>query len=115
MRCWQGRDVKWKIVCFLEHSQICARSSPLQDVVDTANSNTFSKEGELCLRVLAELDDFVHCSDDIRLAQQLVRDELPDPTATPSVMLPAVTADVLAKLRTSPILYSGGAASTSFT
>ena len=30
-----------------------------QDVVDTANSQTFSKEGELCLRALAELDAFV--------------------------------------------------------
>ena len=46
-----------------------------QDVVDTANSQNFSKEGHLCLRVLAELDAFVHCSDDIRLAQELVSDE----------------------------------------
>ena len=38
-----------------------------------------------------------------------------DPTAAPRVVLPAVTADVLAKLRTSPILHSGGAASRSFT
>ena len=33
--------------------------------VDTANSQTSSKEGELCLRILAELDAFAHCSDDI--------------------------------------------------
>ena len=38
-----------------------------------------------------------------------------DPTATPSVMLPAVTAEVLTRLRTSPIFHSGGAASRSFT
>ena len=37
------------------------------------------------------------------------------PTATPSVTLPAVTADVLAKLLTSPMFHSGGAASRSFT
>ena len=55
--------------------QDCAAVNP-QDVVDTANSQTFSKEGELCLRVLAELDAFVHCSDDIR-PQELVHDELP--------------------------------------
>ena len=50
-----------------------------QDVVDTANSQTFSKQGELCLWVLAELDAFVHCSDNICLAQELIRDELPRP------------------------------------
>ena len=49
-----------------------------QDVVDTAYSQTFSEEGELCLRVLAQLDAFVHGSDDIRL---LVRDELPRPNS----------------------------------
>ena len=34
-----------------------------------------------------------------------------DPTATPSVMPPSVTAEVLATLRTSAILHSGGAGS----
>ena len=38
-----------------------------------------------------------------------------DPTATPSVMLPSVTAEVLAMLRASPMLHSGDAASRSFT
>ena len=38
-----------------------------------------------------------------------------DPTATPSVMLPAVATKVVAKLRTSPTFHSGGAASGSFT
>ena len=52
-----------------------------QDVVETAHSQTFSKEGELCLRVLAELDAFVHCADDISLAQELVRDELLGPNS----------------------------------
>ena len=49
-----------------------------QDVVGTADAQTFS-EGELCLRVPAKLDAFVHGSDDIHLAQELVRDELPRP------------------------------------
>ena len=56
--------------------QDCVAVNP-QDVVDTTDPQTFSKEGELCLWVLAELDAFVHCSDDICLAQELVRDELP--------------------------------------
>ena len=46
-------------------------------VVDTADAQTFSKQGELRLRVLAELDALVHCADDDCLAQDLVRDELP--------------------------------------
>ena len=48
-----------------------------QDVVDAANSHTLSEEGQFRLRVLAELDALMHCSDDIHLAQELVRDELP--------------------------------------
>ena len=42
-------------------------------------SQTLSEEGELRLRVLAELDAFVRCADDVCLAQELVRDELPRP------------------------------------
>ena len=38
-----------------------------------------------------------------------------DPTATPSVMLPPVTAEILAKLLTSPMFHSSGAAPRSFT
>ena len=49
-----------------------------QDVVD---AQTLSKEGELCLRILAELDAFVRCTDDTCLAQELVRDELPRPNS----------------------------------
>ena len=49
-----------------------------QDVVAAANSHTLSEEGKLRLRVLGELDAFVHYSDDICLAQEQVRDELPD-------------------------------------
>ena len=30
MTWWQGSDVKWKVVCFSEHSQLCAWSSPLR-------------------------------------------------------------------------------------
>ena len=62
--------------CPILFLQDCVAVNP-QDAVDTANSQTFSKEGELCPWVLAELDAFVQCSDDICLAQQLVRDELP--------------------------------------
>ena len=50
-----------------------------QDVVVTADAQTFPKEGELCLRILAKLDERVHCADDICLAQELVRDELRRP------------------------------------
>ena len=52
-----------------------------RDVVDTANSQTFSKECELCLWVLAELDAFVRCADDICLAQELIRDGLLRPNS----------------------------------
>ena len=38
-------------------------------------------EGELCLWILAELNALVHCADDICLAQELVRDELPRPNS----------------------------------
>ena len=50
-----------------------------EDVVDTAHARAFSKEGELCLRILAKLDALVRCADDICLAQELLRDELPRP------------------------------------
>ena len=46
-----------------------------QDVVHAATSQTLSEEGEFRLRVLAELDAFEHCSHDICLAQEQVRDE----------------------------------------
>ena len=48
-------------------------------MVDTTDPQTLPEEGELCLRVLAELDAFVHCADDNCLAQELVRDKLPRP------------------------------------
>ena len=60
--------------------QDCVAVNP-PDVVGTANSQTLSEEGELRLRVLAELDAFVHCSDDICLAQELVRDEVQRPNS----------------------------------
>ena len=66
-----------------------------QDVVDTANSQTLSEQGELRLRVLAELDAFMHRSSDVCLAQERWSAmNCRDPTATPSVMLPSVTAEV---------------------
>ena len=72
------------------------------DVVDTPDSEALPKEGELCLSILAKLGAL---TDDFCLAQELV-----DPTATPSVVLPSLTAEVLAKLRTSTTFHSGGAA-----
>ena len=30
MKWWQGRDVKWVVFCFSEHSQLCAWCSPLR-------------------------------------------------------------------------------------
>ena len=56
--------------------QDCVAVNP-QDEVDTAYSQTCSEQGELRLRVLAELNAFAHRSDDFRLAQELVGDELP--------------------------------------
>ena len=47
-----------------------------QNVVVAADSQTFSEEGELCLRVLEELNTFVHHSDDVCLSQELIRDIL---------------------------------------
>ena len=61
-----------------------------QDVVDTADAQTFPKEGELCLRNLAKLDALVHCADDICLAQELVRYELPRPDSDSAERVAAV-------------------------
>ena len=83
-----------------------------QEVVDAADSHTLLEEGKFRLRALAELDAFVHCSNDVCLAQEWVRD---GPTATPGVVLPAVTVETLAVFCTSWILHSGGAVSRSFT
>ena len=47
-----------------------------QDVVDAAHSHTLSEKGKFRLRVLAELDAFVHFSNDVCLAQEVVRDVL---------------------------------------
>ena len=62
--------------CHTLFLQDCVAVNP-QDVVDTADSQTCPKEGELCLRVLAKLDALAHCTDG--LAQNLVCDELPRP------------------------------------
>ena len=40
------------------------------------NSHTLSEEGKYSLRVLTKLDAFIHCSNDVCLAQELVRDVL---------------------------------------
>ena len=79
-----------------------------QDVVDTADAQTLQKEGELSLRILAKLDALVRCADDICLAQELVRGELPTPDSN-SGCDATVIAEVLAVLRTSPILHWGDA------
>ena len=86
-----------------------------QDVVDTTDPRTLSEEGELRLPVLAELDALVRGSDDVCLAQELVRDKLPRPNRNSERDAAVGDCKVLAKLRTSPILHSGGAASRSFT
>ena len=93
--------------------QDCVAVNP-QDVVDTAHSQALS-EGELRLRVLAELDAFVQRSDGVCLAHELIREVLWCPTATPRVMLPSVTVEAWAIFFTSSIFHSGGAAPKSFT
>ena len=67
----------WTAAAFLFLQDCVAVNS--QDVVDTADAQTLSKEAELRLRILAELDALVHCAEDICLAQELVADELPRP------------------------------------
>ena len=64
--------------CSTVFLQDCVAVNP-QDVVDTANSQTFPKEGELCLRILAKVDALVHGTGDVCPAQELVCDELPRP------------------------------------
>ena len=91
----------------------CVAVNP-QDVVDTADSQTLPKEGELCLRIVAELNVLVHCTDDVCLVRSCSGTNCRETTATPSAMLPSGTAEVLAKPRTSPIFHPSGAASRSF-
>ena len=55
---------------FLMQDRVAVHS---QDVVDAADSQTFPWESKFCLRVLAQLNAFVHCSNDIRLGQELKR------------------------------------------
>ena len=45
-----------------------------QEAVDAANSQTLSEEGKFRLRVLTQLESFVHGSNDVCLGQELVRD-----------------------------------------
>ena len=47
-----------------------------QNVIDATDAKTFTKESEFCLRVMALLDTLVRGSNDVRLCQELVRDEL---------------------------------------
>ena len=87
-----------------------------QEVVDAADSQTLSEEGKFRLRVLTQLNAFVHCSDDVCLGQGgAPRCTVEVRQRLPSVTLPAVTVETLAIFSTPPILHSGGAASRSFT
>ena len=83
-----------------------------QDVDDTTDPQTLSEKGKFRLRVLAELNALMHGANDICLAEVM---NCCDPIATPSMMLPEVTAEILAMLRTSSVFHSGGAAFRSFT
>ena len=74
-----------------------------QDVVDAAcyHALSLSEEGKFRLRVLAELDAFEHCSNDVRFAQELLRAEW-SRSDSDSELLPAVTVETLAMFCTSP-------------
>ena len=73
-----------------------------QNVVDATDTKTYTKECKFCLRVLTQLDTFVHPP----LPKSWSSIKCRGPTATPSVMLPAVTVETLAVLCTSPSLHS---------
>ena len=47
-----------------------------QNVIDATDAKTFAKDSKFCLRVLTQLDTFVHGSNDVCLGQELVRNEL---------------------------------------
>ena len=38
-----------------------------EDVLYAANATAFGKERKFCLRILAQVNTFVHCSDDVHL------------------------------------------------
>ena len=48
-----------------------------EDVVGSAHTKTFAKKSKMCLRLLTQLDAFVHGSDDIHFCQELVCDAAP--------------------------------------
>ena len=56
---------------FLLQDRVAVHS---QEAVDAANSQTLSEEGKFRLRVLTQLESFVHGSNDVCLVQELVRD-----------------------------------------
>ena len=87
-----------------------------QNVIDATDAKTFAQESKFCLRVLTQLDTFVHSSDDVRLGQELVRDQLSRSYSdSPSVTPPTVTVETVAMFCTPPSLHSGGAAPRSST
>ena len=53
---------------------------------------------------LAQLNTLMHSSNDVCFGQELVRDELTGPTATPSVWLPAAIVETEASKRTSSFI-----------
>ena len=46
---------------FLLQDRVAVHS---QNVVDATDTKTFASEGNFCLRLLAQLNAFVHCSND---------------------------------------------------
>ena len=58
-------------------SVACVMLSSMKPGKSLSRDQTLSK-GKFRLRVLAELDAFVHRSDDVCPARELVRDELPE-------------------------------------
>ena len=43
-----------------------------EDVVDSTDTKALATEGKICLRVLTQLDAFVHGADDVCLGQELI-------------------------------------------
>ena len=76
------------------------------NVLHSAHTWTLTNKGKLCLWILTELNAFVHCSDDVRFRQELVRDTRRGPTATPRVVLPCAAVATVSSTRNSCIFQS---------
>ena len=53
--------------------QDCVATHP-ENVVRAANAEAFAKRCKLCLRILAQLNTFVHCSTNICIGSELICD-----------------------------------------